>query len=381
MPLTIGLQRLHLLALFLAVVSCDPIPASANDPNVIERFKVERDGDGLLIPVTVSGNEYLFLLDTGATITMIDSSLLADIPFDNTSAETPAGRMPISKHCVPHASFGQQQIEGSIPYVLGLDFAELRETSGHPIYGVIGMDILRQWVLQIDFDRGALELSKQARDVEGSQAVGIEYGKDRLPRVRASIGGTEAIDFVIDTASISYETGNLDSRFIGAQSKSAGLRNVGSHLATTAAGIRSSNLLQAKSLRVGQIETLEPIFAESKGNSLGLYWLSRFSVTLDFPNSTMFLREGKSHDKSDLINRTGLHILKRDGRVLIAQIEPASAAAQSDLRVGDQIVRINELVPQSSRLDELRRCLCDGDKATIVVTRDGKEFEATLKLE
>jgi hypothetical protein len=380
MPRIIGLRRLHILVLFLAVLSCDPICASADDPNIVERFKIEKDAEALLVPANVSGKGYLFVVDTGSTITMIDSSLLADTPFDNASMGTPAGKMPISKHRVPHASFGEQQLETSIRFVLGLDLAELRETSGHPIYGVIGMDILRQWVLQIDFDGGALELSQRAKDVEGSQAVRIEYGKDRLPRVRASIGGTEAIDFVIDTGSVGYESGNLDSRFIGAQSKSAGLRKVGSNPATTAAGTRAYNLLQARSLRVGQIETLEPIFAESKGNSLGLYWLSRFSVTLDFPNNTMYLREGKSHDKPDLINRSGLHILKRDGRVLIAHIDPGSAAAWADLRVGDQISRINDVVAESSRLDQLRRCLCDGDKATVVVTRNGNQYEASIGL-
>jgi hypothetical protein len=52
---------------------------------------------------------------------------------------------------------------------------------------------------------------------------------------------------------------------------------------------------------LGDHKVSRPIFIESKHNLLSVYFLSRFRVVMDFPNSTHYLIEGKSFSKSDVL--------------------------------------------------------------------------------
>ena len=70
------IRRHCVCASLIAVVSVILRPVLAEDTNVIARFKIAKNGDGILVPVNVDGKEYMFLLDTGTTLTAFDSILL-----------------------------------------------------------------------------------------------------------------------------------------------------------------------------------------------------------------------------------------------------------------------------------------------------------------
>src|SRR5262245_15073827 len=111
MPRTTGLHRLHLLALFLPVVLCQAMRALADDVNVVERFKIEKDGNTLLVPVTVSGKEYLFLVDTGATVTTFDRTLLPGKPTGETIVHGAEGDRALPRYDAPEALLGHQDLK------------------------------------------------------------------------------------------------------------------------------------------------------------------------------------------------------------------------------------------------------------------------------
>jgi hypothetical protein len=79
---TIALLALTIaLCLALALLagrapSSTDLPEQASDREaVLERFKLSRDSKILLLPVEVQGKKYSFVLDTGATTTVYDTSL------------------------------------------------------------------------------------------------------------------------------------------------------------------------------------------------------------------------------------------------------------------------------------------------------------------
>jgi len=47
--------------------------------NIPSEFKVAKQGDIMLLPVKFTGKEYLFLLDTGASMTVFDISLKPEL--------------------------------------------------------------------------------------------------------------------------------------------------------------------------------------------------------------------------------------------------------------------------------------------------------------
>jgi len=217
MPRTTGVQRLHILALLLAVASCDPMCASADDGDVVERFKVEKDGDALLVPVKVAGKEYLFLVDTGSTMTVFDRTLLAGKPKGDINVHTSASRCPFALYEVPKASLGLLDFRACLARepslwidprddscVAGLDFTRFREVLGRDIYGIIGMDFLHHYVLQIDFDEGELQLLRRVNLSDRSDSIELHYNSEGVPlvRCRAGHGGRLISYWTLDSTAV-----------------------------------------------------------------------------------------------------------------------------------------------------------------------------------
>src|SRR5262249_1960236 len=123
---------------------------------VLARFPVFKDGDALLVPVKIQDSEYAFVLDTGATYSAFDISLLHGDPIEIADSDVPSGTASLKFYKAPKATIGTLPFANS-EKVMGVDFGQLRRVSGHPIRGFVGMDFLRRHVVKIDFDKGQLE--------------------------------------------------------------------------------------------------------------------------------------------------------------------------------------------------------------------------------
>ena len=65
-------------------------PEQIKPDSILERFAIARSGDAILVPVTIERKEHLFLLDTGCSNTILDSSLsLPGAPKQSVVVATP----------------------------------------------------------------------------------------------------------------------------------------------------------------------------------------------------------------------------------------------------------------------------------------------------
>jgi hypothetical protein len=122
--------------------------------SVTARFKVAKDGDALLLPVTISGREHLFLLDTYCACTVFDASLPLGDPQQQRDFITGSDRVSLPLFNVPAVSLGGFNLQTCLSTVAAVDLSKIREVSGYEIFGLIGMDFLNEHVLRIDFDKG-----------------------------------------------------------------------------------------------------------------------------------------------------------------------------------------------------------------------------------
>src|ERR1700730_15960962 len=131
------------LVLFLLA---GPIAAQAEipalDPELIlEQFDIARNGDALLLPITLGARTYHFILDTGANLSAYDKSLLTGRPKKSMQLDTGEGSMSVSLYDAPVAYLGSLDIRCD-ELVAGVDLKKIRAVSGLEIYGVVGMDFL-----------------------------------------------------------------------------------------------------------------------------------------------------------------------------------------------------------------------------------------------
>jgi hypothetical protein len=138
---------------------------------VLDEFRFDPEEGPIIVPVTIKGKSYPFMLDTGCSISLFDESLrpLLGPTLGEASGKTPDGPTPIIIVGAPAAYVGRQPFpQGGFVAVHGV-FRKVREDHGVKVWGALGMDFLARHVVRIDFDRGRVALLRSAEATAGHQ--------------------------------------------------------------------------------------------------------------------------------------------------------------------------------------------------------------------
>jgi hypothetical protein len=286
-----------LLSLLL-LCSCATAPHSAGIPlagKLPAGVKMNKDaGRGSWLFVTLrleSGEELPFFLDTGASGTCFDKSLepiLGKRLGTDTSwhfgVEGDAG-----VHGAPKLYLGGAPLLMTGTNVATIDLElVIGSEVGHPIAGVLGMDVLEHYWIQLDF--GANEI----RFLDGEHTNRAGWGKpfslpdlgEACPVIRENLDGSQTPGSLIDTGCNS--DGWLGSALFEQWTNPA--------LPATNGQARSPNgLLAGETHPEIDVQRLDENMVSSgdshmKFNGIGLRFLARHLVTLDFPKRTLYLK-------------------------------------------------------------------------------------------
>jgi len=378
------------LGLFLSVMllteGCADEPKSTSekpaDQNILAEFKIAKGGDPILLPVTFEGKEYLFVLDTGCSHTSFDTSLrheLGDVKKVERGL-TAGNPIMVEVFDAPEVFLGPLNLQDS-GQVSCFDLKMPSLINGRKISGIIGMNFLRKYVLQIDFDKGMLSFLQppQKQHSRWGNELSISYNPLGIPQITANILDGIKVDFDIDTAGNS--TGGLNSN-IFKQILSEKELKTSEILFATASGVIRSREARISNLSVESFEYQELIFSEANWSYLGLSFLSRHIVTFDFPNSRMYLEKGKGFKKIDETDMSGLHLLRISNNTVVHSVDEGSPAQKAGIRANDIILKVGNKDANIYDMWELRRFLMSGDghKISMTIKRGGDVKEASLLL-
>jgi hypothetical protein len=366
--------------LLAAILSGQAPAAPPVAPVVLERFKIAKGGDLILVPVKLAGRERMFAFDTGASRTVVDRSLLNG---DSTSIErvgTADVDIDVAMFPVPDATVGTLGFKG-VDKVGGKDLTPLREVGGLPIEGILGMDFLSRHVVRVDFDNGEVCFLTSAGPqcgtaiplVEQDDRVGLRY-------VRGSVGGIEKIPFLVDTGHCGVSSGGIDAETFGLLKKWKDLRIVNQGIFRGASGDAVVEDGQSGVLAVGDIRVLRPVWTSGNQPILGLGFLSRYVVTFDFPNGVVYLRPGATAAKPDLWNGSGLHVLHKNGAPVVELIDAGSPGEKAGVKPGDVLLRVGDVRTETGSLFELRKALCGRGQIPVAARRGSEELAFTLQV-
>jgi len=252
-----------------AIITASDLPADVN---------INKDaGRGGLLYVTLrlgSGEELPFYLDTGAPISAIDKSLEPQLGkcLGQSSINWWNGKEQSRIYAAPKLYLGNKPL-ATASKIFTSDFKRIR---WHTM-GVLGMDCLRHYCIQLDFAAGKLCFLDP--DHLNSAGLGkafpltFSYIDPQRRFIRPSI----PLDGLIgDFTNVLIDTGcTID----GVVSKGA---------------IKGSAVLLSDCVWDGETFTNLVVAAVDHVdhvNVLGLSFLARHLVTLDFPNRTMYLKQ------------------------------------------------------------------------------------------
>lgn len=234
-------------------------------------------GRGGLVFVNVhlkDGEELPFIVDTGSPGTLFDRTLLPKLGF----------RLPLGTWTVP---FGNERQKSGVYWepklYLGttrlktgrlcaaVDFQELSRQLGHPVMGILAMDCLKHYCIQLDFQAEKMRfLDPKHLDTEGlGKPLPLRISLYRqLFTDHAGLAGGKATRLLVDTG------WNGD----GLVKTNSSMRAVSGGWVHLQDCVWHGDIYTDLNLRTG-------------GDVIGLGFLARHLVTFDFPLHIMYLKQ------------------------------------------------------------------------------------------
>jgi hypothetical protein len=355
-----------------------------SEPKVLAEFLIAKGGDPILLPVTFQREDYLFLFDTGSTHMVFDTSFRNDLGQlrGTTTVVTPQDKkVTVECYDAPEAFLGPLNIK-ECGNVLCAEIEELDLIEDERISGIIGMNFLIRYAVQIDFDGGILTFLQPltGENPNWGEAFASNHNSPLVLQVQGNILDDIEADFTIDTGCLA--TGTLDRSVFRKVVPEEGAKTLVVRVKTLA-GILDTREARIEELSVGPFEYEGLIFEECSPNLLGLSFLSRHTVTFDFFNGIMYLEEGRQFRKNDERDMSGLRLVRYSNKTLIYAVEPDSPAYKAGIRAGDVITRVLNRNALSYQLWELRELLKskEGRPIPMAIKRADEVKEVSLQLE
>ena len=263
------------------------------EDNVIESDDVGINASSLFLPVMIDGQKWWFLVDTGCGETYLDREVAIHVGLMDRQEPILKERWKCAYRTLD-AFVGKSRI----PYkcrAICFDLSHLRACIPEfPLCGILGMDFLSGRVLEIDLDVGKLSFLKSVPEFPGSQ---FKLARDSYDRalLRVEIAHDNDVWFVVDTGCAGPYAGTIEKSSFKNLIRCNQLTDVrGPMPIMTLNGRKMCDEAMLDIFQVGTFEHSDLQFHDHDStNLLGLGYLSRYVVTMDFLNDSLYLKVGK----------------------------------------------------------------------------------------
>ncbi len=393
----------------------------------------------IIIPMEVNGIELNFVLDTGASKTVIftlnerDSLVLnntQNVELRGIGTGEPIQAILSEKN---NTKIGNIIGVNQTIYMVYDEHFDFSSKVGMTIHGIIGYEFLKNFVTTIDYTNKLIlvEISSHFKTPKSKKYSRLDLtfhqnkpyldGKIKLP-------GSSEFD-----VKMLIDTGNSDALWIFEDHKKNVLCPTPffvDYLGEGLSGSIEGKRTKIQSFQFGEYKFENPTIAfldstatayarvfEERNGSIGNQIMNRFKIILDYPNKTIFLKKNKSFSKEFRYNRTGIELSyfgktlvqnkaipsdnsytnQSNGHVIafmidyvyefkplygIYKIRKDSPADVAGLKVNDMLYSIDGKLAQEFELEEINH-IFQGDIGrylTIQVDRNGIRYTYKLQL-
>lgn len=250
-------------------------------------------GNWIVVTIKLEGGKQLpFIIDTGNPVTLFDDSLKPKLGKSlGTSTIRNFGKSyTTSIYPTPKLFVGNKALKMGDPGICTLDCKRFSSPHGHPVMGILGMDVLVNYCLQLDFQTGTICISDELMTKEKDlglafDLVNVGEKMDGCFAIKGNLAGVKDSDSLIDTG-FNYDGWLTPKAF-----------EAWTNLAVTPS---NGEARSPRGVLAGQIYRdldLHKIGEEGNGNDqhasingIGLNVLAQNLVTFDFPRRKMYLK-------------------------------------------------------------------------------------------
>ena len=356
-------------------------PEEIDKPEVLAEFSISGSPGLILLPVDFDGEEYQFVLDTGSSRAIFDVSLKDKLgkQISQIQGKDANGKpFTIEVFKAPHAHLDKLCLARHW-WVGVIDLEPVSSLTWQKIDGIIGMDFLKKYAVQIDFDNRKVLFLKSKREgnifsflgpainkhPEWGQPVSIRYKfRSNQPFVKGIIGNNISADFLIDTGFTGRFFGGFLESKIFKRTFPKNIFKERTEKDVTIKGMANldfNDIALADKFSLGPFEYEDIGFGEHYRSLLGLEFLSRHLVTFDFPNKKMYLQK---NDDLETINSEPLHVNgfefvlnRKNNNIYVQSVDPNGLAFVKGIRQNDIFIKLNEQDISSCSLNEFSHLL------------------------
>ena len=248
------------------------------------------------VPILVEGAEgealWAFFVDTGYSYTTCDDDLIAALGLQTrgkTTVRGELGKLTTTKANLPRVQLGGHLLEGLTCQVRDMDStSSIRDNSEVPIAGVLGMDVLRPFVVRMDPEQGEIllhEPSTVPRLHKDSASV-VKLRRENVFGIRSLVPVTIAGQEIWPVLDTGATGSHLDGRKLGLEPsrvrEGVEVRGTGA----SGSAVRTIAYYEVTDLKLAGHRNGRVVIAGREGGVgaglLGLNVLSRYIATYDF---------------------------------------------------------------------------------------------------
>ena len=362
----------------------------------------------IIIPVTINDSDTLnFILDTG-----VRYPIITELPFVNKlnlnymmpvqikglgeGIELTAYRSGNNTMNIKGLTARNQEVQ----MIIDENF-QISHMLGIPVHGLIGFNLFKDYVVEIDYLNENLTLFKpeyyKYRDKKRDIILPLHFDGNK-PFVRTSIVTDELQEVPVK---LLVDTGASDAIWLSENSDER-IKLPQNHVEAFLGRGLSGDLFGKKGridgIWVGPLVLPKPIVAfpnsdlidqlissNDRNGTLGAEILRRFHVTIDYRNSRLTLRPTHKIKEDFNYNMSGMEVTNpMPGLPIftIANIRENSPAYFAGLKENDQILSINFSNHRSLELNDINLLLQskENKKIRVKVLREGEEFKTSFEL-
>ena len=359
----------------------------------------------IVLPMYINGKgPFNFILDTGVgSLIITDASLKDSLNLSHLRKIEIEGLGGGDKHIAYSTPFltikvGNATYKNASAAILTKDF-NLSGYFGMPIHGLLGYDFFSSFIVKINYDAGILKVfTKEKRRLFKNGAKLPLTILDRKPYVDASVltdqGQKLSVRLLVDSGSghpLSLESFenkpfDLPNDFVNA--------NLGLGLNGNIRGFKG----RVKSLNIGRFTLNDvistfPFFedvgakakADTRNGSIGNPLLAKFRVLFNYRNECVYFKPLSNFKKPFNYDKSGMGLIalgENFDRYFVSSIEPQSAADDSGILVGDELLTIDFNKVSSMGMQEIIKIFSSetGRKVFMTIARGDQQIVGVMTL-
>ena len=363
----------------------------------VAQIPFEMNGNSLFLQARVNGSKPCwFILDTGAAVTVLNVTTVQALGLKARAGGTlrgAGGNVQSTQIKGVTLDVGGARLEDL--NVAALPLAQFESAGGRVVDGILGVELFKRYVVEIDYEARQLAVYEPAGYVYAGRGESLPLSiKNNHPHVRAQLKlpGRAPFEgeFVIDAGA------SMPLVLLPSFTERHGLRDSLPAAHTVyGRGVGGEIRLpvgRAESFRIGSFTLAQPVTglpsagtfgSEGLAGNIGTAILRRFKVVFDYSRKRVHLEPAKNFSDPFEFDTSGLGLMSEGPSFnvfKVVRVLPGTPAAEAGLRPGDEIVTVGGRPVTGTRLSDLRERLRRPDQTiSIRVRRGAEELDVELK--